>query len=127
MLDNDISGHSDLLAGTLNSTGWADYNLVKFITLTDAGLARSALDREIWQHCQKNSLILLTANRNQDDPDSLEQTLRELSSEYSLPVVTVSDPQRLIEPTYREQCVHSLIGIILDLNNYLGAARIYIP
>jgi hypothetical protein len=64
LLDNDITGHSDLLAGTLNSTGWAEYGLVKFITLTDTGLARNALDREIWQHCQRNSLILLTANRN---------------------------------------------------------------
>lgn len=127
MLDNDISGHSDLLAGTLNSTGGAEYDLVKFISLTDGGLARNAIDREIWHHCQRNSLILLTANRNQDDPDSLEQTLRELNTEYSLPVITVSDSQRLIEPTYREQCIHSLIGIILDLINYLGTARIYIP
>jgi hypothetical protein len=33
----------------------------------------------------------------------------------------------LIEPGYRERCIHALIGIILDLNHYLGSARLFIP
>ena len=127
LLDNDISGHQELFTGTVYSTGWAEYHLVRFITLIEAGLTNDALDRDIWRYCQSHSFLLLTANRNQDDPDSLEQTLRDENREDALPVVTISDPQRLIEPVYRERCIHALIGIILDLNNYLGSARLFIP
>ncbi len=127
LLDNDISGHQALFTGTVYSTGWAEYHLVHCITLIEAGLTNDALDRDIWRYCQSHSFLLLTANRNQDDPDSLEQTLRDENREDALPVVTLSDPQRLIEPVYRERCIHPLIGIILDLNNYLGSARLFIP
>lgn len=127
LLDNDVSGHRELLIGTVHHTGWETYHLVRFITLREAGLTHDALDRDIWRHCQRHHLLLLTANRNRNDPDSLEQTLREENGEESLPVITISDPQRLIEPTYRERCIHMLISIILDLPNYLGSARLYIP
>ena len=77
MLDNDIAGHRDLFDGTLHSTGWDEYRLVKFITMQEAGIAGDAADSEVWRFCQQRGLILLTANRNLDDESSLEQTLRE--------------------------------------------------
>ena len=127
MLDNDIAGHRDLFEGTLHSTGWDEYRLVKFITMQEAGIADDAPDSEVWRFCQQRGLILLTANRNLDDESSLEQTLREDNTPESLPIVTVSAPQRIFEPEYRERCMHALIGIVLDLDNCLGAARLYIP
>jgi hypothetical protein len=127
LLDNDIAGHRDLFAGMLRSTGWDEYQLVKFITMDEVGLASDTPDREVWRFCQQHGLLLLTANRNQDDVDSLEQTLREENTSDCLPIITVSAPQRIIEPEYRERCIHALIGIVLDLDNYLGAARLYIP
>lgn len=42
MLDNDIAGHRDLFDGTLHSTGWDEYRLVKFITMQEAGIADDA-------------------------------------------------------------------------------------
>jgi hypothetical protein len=75
LFDNDVGGHRDLFNGTLASTGWAEYGLVRLITMQEAGLAGDTVDREVWRHCQRNNLILLTANRNQDDPDSLEQNI----------------------------------------------------
>ena len=95
LLDNDIAGFQTLLTGTIENTGWSEYKLVEFITLKDIGLDREAKDREIWRRCQLDSLVLLTANRNQDDPDSLEQTLSEENTLHSLPIVTISDQQRL--------------------------------
>jgi hypothetical protein len=127
MLDNDVAGHRDLFAGTLVSTGWAEYDLVRFITIQEAGLAGDAVDRDVWRHCQANQLLLLTANRNQDNPDSLEQTLREETNESSLPICTISDPRRIVETDYRERCIHSLINIVLDLDNLLGSGRQYVP
>jgi hypothetical protein len=34
-------------------------------------------------------MILLTGNRNLKDPDSLEQTIREENTPFSLPVITI--------------------------------------
>jgi hypothetical protein len=34
---------------------------------------------------------------------------------------------RELQPVYRERCLHALIGIILDLHNYLGSARLVSP
>jgi hypothetical protein len=127
MLDNDVAGHRDLFAGALVSTGWAEYDLVRFITIQEAGLAGDTVDRDVWRHCQANRLLLLTANRNQDNPDSLEQTLREETNEGSVPICTISDPRRIVEPDYRERCIHSLINIVLDLDNLLGSGRQYVP
>ena len=95
--------------------------------MDQAGIASDVLDSEVWRFCQQRGLLLLTANRNLDDASSLEQTLRENNTPESLPIITVSAPQRIVEPEYRERCIHALIGIALDLDNYLGAARLYIP
>lgn len=127
LFDNDISGHCDLFRGTVISTGWDEYRLIEFITFTEAGLERDSLDRIVWRHCQSHGFLLLTGNRNQEDSDSLEQTIQEENTPDSLPVITISQPQRIIEAEYRERCVHSLIEIILNLNNFLGSARLYIP
>jgi hypothetical protein len=60
-------------------------------------------------------------------PTHLNKTLREENTKSSLPIITISDPQRVVEAQYRERCAHSLISIVLDLENYLGSARQYIP
>lgn len=127
LFDNDISGHCDLFRGTVISTGWAEYQLIEFRSFTEAGLERDSPDRAIWRFCQRQGFLLLTGNRNQDAPDSLEQTIQEENTADSLPVITISQPQRLIEAEYRERCVHSLIEITLHLNNFLGSARLFIP
>lgn len=127
LLDNDITGHRELFIGTLDSTGWAEHGLLEFITLPQAGLARNTIDREIWHYCQCQGQLLLTGNRNQEDPDSLEQTIQEENTSNALPIITISQPQRIIEAEYRERCIHSLIDIIIFLNNYLGSGRQYIP
>jgi hypothetical protein len=72
-------------------------------------------------------MILLTGNRNLKDPDSLEQTIREENTPFSLPVITISDPQELINPDYRDRCLNRLVEIVFDLENYLGSARLFIP
>ena len=59
LLDHDISGHQALCTGTVYSTGWAEYHLVRFITLIEAGLTKDALDRDIWRYCQSHSFLFL--------------------------------------------------------------------
>jgi hypothetical protein len=127
LLDNDIAGFQNLLAGAIESTGWSEYELIELVSLEDIGLDDSAKDREIWRRCQLDSLILLTANRNQDDPDSLEKTISEENTLNSLPIITICDQRRLHIAAYREACIESLLTIVLELNNNLGTGRLYIP
>jgi len=48
-------------------------------------------------------MILLTANRNMENENSLEQTLKEENISTSLPVLTVRQ-ERMKQRIYREQC-----------------------
>jgi hypothetical protein len=126
MLDNDITGFRDLLVGTLRTTGWHEYGLVKFVTMREAGLDSNSNDRQVWRFCQREGFILLTGNRNDEDDTSLARTLREENSADSLPVVTVANKNRLYETGYRENCIYGLMDIVLELNRYLGTGRQFI-
>ncbi len=127
LLDNDLSGRLDLLESALQRSGWAELQLLQFVSLYQVGLADNAIDREVWRTAQTGGMILLTANRNLKDPDSLEQTICEENTPFSLPVITISDPQELINPDYRDRCLNRLVEIVFDLENYLGSARLFIP
>ncbi|MEL6900892.1 MAG: ACP S-malonyltransferase, partial [Cyanobacteria bacterium J06606_4] len=46
----------------------------------------------------------------------------------SLPVITIVKIDRLmVEPNYRERCVARLVDIVIDIEDYKGARRIFIP
>ncbi|MDJ0601291.1 MAG: hypothetical protein QNJ37_20905 [Crocosphaera sp.] len=60
--------------------------------------------------------------------DSLEQVMREENTPTSLPVITIANINRLlIEPDYRQRCVNRLVEIVVDIEYYQGARRIFIP
>jgi hypothetical protein len=42
--------------------------------------------------------------------------------------VTITDIDRLLaKPNYRDRCVNRLVDIIVDIEDYRGARRIFIP
>jgi hypothetical protein len=54
--------------------------------------------------------------------------MREKNTSESLPVITVSNADRLLNDSeYRGRCVESLVEIVLDIDTYRGARRIFIP
>jgi hypothetical protein len=60
--------------------------------------------------------------------NSLEEVMREENTSASLPVVTVGNIDRLLaEPEYRDRCVNRLVDIVLDIDDYRGSRRIFIP
>lgn len=60
--------------------------------------------------------------------DSLEQVMREENTPTSLPVVTIGNIDRLLaDPDYRNLCVNRLVDLVVDLEDYQGARRIFIP
>jgi hypothetical protein len=81
----------------------------------------------VWRFAQAQQMLLLTGNRRMRGADSLEQVIRTENTPASLPVITVASVERLDERRYREHCASRLIQIILDLDNCLGAGRLYIP
>ena len=72
-------------------------------------------------------MILLTANRSMKGIDSLEQTIQEDNNEDSLPIITIGNTDRMTNFEYRERCSIRLVEILLDLDNCMGAGRLFIP
>jgi hypothetical protein len=127
LVDHNLKGYIVLMQGTLVSDGWLNLLAIRFIPLEEAGLAVDSSDRVIWRLAQANQMLLLTANRNAKGEDSLEQTIREEGTSTSLPVITIANLDRLVDREYREQCSARLAEIILDIDNYLGVSRLFIP
>lgn len=125
--DHDVEGQALLLWAVLAAEGWLDLLELKQVTLSDLGLPHTASDRAVWRLAQSRRMILLTANRNMRDLDSLERTLRDENGPASLPILTISDPDRMSERAYRERCAERLVEIVLYLDQYLGVGRIFIP
>lgn len=127
LLDHHMKRQGILLWATMDSAGWLKLLDIPMLTFDEVGLAVDSRDRDVWRFAQGHGLILLTGNRNKDGTDSLEQTIREENTSVSLPVVTIGVTDRLEERDYREQCAERLVEIVLNVENYLGAGRIYIP
>jgi len=127
LIDYNLKGKSLILWGVVAAEGWLGLIEINFLQFEDVGLPHDSSDLIVWKFAQEKQMILITANRNMKGKNSLEQTIREKNTDRSLPVVTISNVDRLDEKIYRERCVASLIEISLDLDNYLGAGRIFIP
>src|SRR4051794_28932420 len=79
MADINIEGQVELLLGVWQLPKWREIweglGLDRF-RFADLGLTPASPDVFVWQACQDQEVILITANRNADGPDSLEETLR---------------------------------------------------
>jgi hypothetical protein len=127
LLDHDLEGHLPFLEAGWRETGWDQYLHLEFRRLRDVNVPDEATDQAIWRYVQREHCLLLTNNRNREDDTSLQATIERENTRESLPVITVSDKDRLVVPAYRQQAAHKLATIIIYLENYLGVGRIYIP
>jgi hypothetical protein len=130
MGDHDIEGQFEELLRILKSPTWSDlweklgFTTEKFATL---GLSVNAADVVVWETCQAHQVVLVTGNRNDDGPDSLEATIRRLNQADSLPVITISKPQEVVHRSYAERAAVRLLDYLMELDKYRGAGRLYIP
>ncbi|MBW4524335.1 MAG: ACP S-malonyltransferase [Phormidium tanganyikae FI6-MK23] len=127
LVDYNLNRQAMLLSGSLVAGGWADLISLRLVTFKAVGLSADSTDCVVWQFAQANRMLLLTANRNAKGEDSLEQVMREENLSSSFPIITIADPDRVNEYDYREQCVERLIEIAIDLQDYLGSGRLFIP
>lgn len=128
LVDHNLRGYSVILAGSLVASGWLELITIRFILFEEVGLEVDSDDRIVWHYAQANEMILLTANRRMKGKDSLEQVMREENTPTSLPVITIGNINRLLtDPEYRDRCINRLIDIIVDIEDYRGTKRIFIP
>jgi vacuolar-type H+-ATPase subunit F/Vma7 len=97
------------------------------VIFEQVGLSADSSDRSVWQFAQTNGMLLLTANRNAKGKDSLEQVMREENTPTSFPIITIGDPERVNEYDYRERCIERLVEIVIDIQDYMGSGRLFIP
>ena len=131
MADHDIEGQMQVLLHLLISHEWSELweelamSVESFATL---GVSPNISDAALWQFCQAQQIILLTGNRNHEGPESLEAIIRTATTPESLPVLTISDSQRILHSSAcAYQVVERLIEYLLDIENLRGTQRLYLP
>ncbi len=128
LVDHNLEGHALILLGNIANQGWLDLLPIRFVTFKEMDLSIDSSDQTVWRVAQANQMILMTANRSMKGEESLEQVLREENTFNSLPVITIGSLDRLIdERDYRNRCVDRLLEILLDVENYMGVGRLFIP
>lgn len=126
-IDHNIKGDAELLFALLVKDGWADLLELQFVDFSETPLQVTSDDTTIWRYPQTHGMLLLTYNRNDEDETSLSATIRRANTPVALPVMTVANPLRLKELGYRRAVAERMAEILVYLENYLGAGRLFIP
>lgn len=131
MADHDVEGQMQILLRLLTSPAWQPLwaeLAVRVESFATLGLPTQTTDAVLWQSCQARNILLITGNRNEEGPESLEATLRAANTPTSLPVFTLSEPQRLLSSHgYAQRVVERLLEYLIDVENLRGTGRLYLP
>lgn len=131
LADENCDAHLAALLRTCRSYDWREvWDAIGIVahTFESLGISRAMPDDQLWAMCQRDGLILLTANRNLEGPESLEATIRSRATAMSLPVVTLADPVRLLKDSiYAERAAIQLMELLLDIDRMKGTGRVYLP
>lgn len=85
LIDHNIEGQALRVWDSFQAQGWSGVISVRMITFDAVGLALNSSDRDVWRFAQAQHMLLLTANRNMHEEDSLEQAIREENEPTSFP------------------------------------------
>ncbi len=131
MADANITKHVTRLSLRMQSEEWCefwDYLEMRVVTFQEAGLLADDTDVVVWKRCQEQQIFLITNNRNDDGPDSLETTIQTLGTLDSVPVFTVGDADAILASSeYVDRVVDRLFRYLLDIDNIRGAGRLFLP
>ncbi len=131
LADANVEGLVDYLVLQMQSEPWSEFwqsLALDYRRFGDVGLSTDSLDSEIWQTCQAEELVLVTNNRNDDGPDSLEATIRAHGTAESLPIFTIADVERFrTDRSTVELVIASLYDYLLRIDEVRGAGRLDLP
>ncbi len=131
LADINVGAQVRALLSIWTSDTWRDYwhdlglATESFPTL---GLSHDTSDDVIWRTCQREGLVLITGNRNNDGPDSLEAAIRDANPPGSLPVITIADTDRVLQDRlYAERVAERLLDYLMRIDEVRGVGRLYVP
>ena len=131
LADEHCEAHLSALLHACRSPRWRDVwdaIAVPVHTFQALKIARATPDDQLWILCQREDLLLLTANRNQESPQSLEATIRMLGTAASLPVLTLPDADRILkDAVYAERAAIRLMEVLLEVDSVRGTGRLFLP
>jgi hypothetical protein len=132
LADHNLAGHLRALHSRVwLSPEWNEFwqsLAIRIETYESMGLDTTTPDDELWRFCQREGMILFTANRNHDGDTSLDATIRRECTLDSLPVITLSDDQYFWhDPNYSRRVAIEILQVCMDVTRYLGTGRIYVP
>lgn len=131
LVDMNIQGQMENVRRIYEKTEWAEFWRelgIAFVEFGDVELSDRAPDSEIWRTCQREGLVLVTANRNYDGPDSLAAMIATENSVDCLPAITVGDPEALrVSKEYAQRVAIRILEVLYDIENFRGSGRTYVP
>jgi hypothetical protein len=131
LADHNLEGHVRRMVARMQQPPWQEFwdGLgIGAFSLADLGLASNTSDADVWRVCQSRGLVLITGNRNNDGPDSLDATIRSEGTPDSLPVMTVAEPLTLRDSReYAERVIERLLEYLTSIETVLGVGRLYLP
>jgi hypothetical protein len=131
LADANCEGHLALLL-SLFRQNWRQevrefLGLVQ-VVFADFGLPPDASDYEVWEVCQREQVVLVTANRNDESVESLTAIIQQHTTPQSLPVFTLANDQRVLrDRQYAEAVADRLLEVLFDIDSYRGTGRLYLP
>ena len=131
MADHDIEGQVRALLRLLTSAAWYEvwHGLAMRVeSFASLGLPENTPDAALWQFCQTRQIILITGNRNKAGTEALEAVIEQNNTPTSLPVLTIGSPPRVLSSReYAERVATRLLEVLLDVEQYRGTGRLYLP
>ena len=131
LADVNVEGQVARLALRMQAEPWLEfwnYLDLRCLKFSDVGLQAKDPDSVVWRRCQEQRLLLLTNNRNDDGPDSLEATIRTYNTPESLPVFTFGDADKISKSQeYAEEVIESLFDQLLRIDTLNGTGRLFLP
>lgn len=131
LADVNILGQVQHVARLIEASSWRDLwdgLSMRLLAFEDIGLSPEASDAEVWRRCQEQQIVLITANRNADGPDSLQAIIEKYNTADSLPVLTLGKSQEVMRNReYAEAVVERLLDIMMRLEELRGTGRLYLP
>jgi hypothetical protein len=131
LADNNAEGNLRAVLRICESTGWMDVWQALGVTVHTFKTARidpAVLDDELWDWCQRTGAYLFTANRNAHGLHSLQQAIVARSTAQSVPVLSLSNPDRVLaDRNYAEDVAVRLMEIIMEPERFRGSGRLWLP
>ncbi len=131
MADHDCEGQMQVLLRLLTSAAWHALwteLAVRVESFASLVVPTNSSDTALWRLCQTQQILLITGNRNKAGPEALEAVIEQENTPTSLPVLTIGAPPRVFSSrAYAERVVTRLLEVLLDLEQYRGTGRLYLP